>query len=185
MLITDRLLKEVNRSVSGHGHALGVLAKDHKLFLGRRTGFYIARLSLLELSELLVVIKDLLDTLWRHNKSQTGVRTLCEGSELLDSTLDELYIANLEHLLLCLQDQVIRLLVTKCIEDAHRHVIEYQKDQSRHTEEWFFEYPDVRHPESTTWPWSLKPSLAVLWGVCWMFYDFDLPQGYIDASTLR
>lgn len=35
---------------------------------------------------------------------------------------------------------------------------------------WFFEWPGGRHPLNTTWPWAdVKPSLVVLWGVCWMF----------------
>ena len=46
--------------------------------------------------------KDLLDTFKRGTSSRKGAQTLCEGNELLDSELDETYIANLEHLLLCL-----------------------------------------------------------------------------------
>lgn len=35
---------------------------------------------------------------------------------------------------------------------------------------WFFEWPGGRHPLNTTWPWAdVRPSLVVLWGVCWMF----------------
>ena len=35
---------------------------------------------------------------------------------------------------------------------------------------WFFEWPGGRHPLNSTWPWAdVKPSLLVLWGVCWMF----------------
>jgi hypothetical protein len=35
---------------------------------------------------------------------------------------------------------------------------------------WFFEWPSGRHPLNSTWPWAdVKPSLLVLWGVCWMF----------------
>jgi hypothetical protein len=35
---------------------------------------------------------------------------------------------------------------------------------------WFFEWPSGRHPLNSTWPWSgVKPSLLVLWGICWMF----------------
>lgn len=36
---------------------------------------------------------------------------------------------------------------------------------------WFSEWPNSRRPLSTTWPWNIRPSLVVLWGVCWMFYD--------------
>lgn len=36
---------------------------------------------------------------------------------------------------------------------------------------WFFEWPSGRHPLNSTWPWAdVKPSLLVLWGVCWMFF---------------
>jgi hypothetical protein len=49
---------------------------------------------------------------------------------------------------------------------------------------WFFEWPSGRHPLNSTWPWAdVKPSLLVLWGVCWMFYpeygdsrDFGQPR---------
>lgn len=35
---------------------------------------------------------------------------------------------------------------------------------------WFFEWPRGKRPLNSTWPWAdVKPSLLVLWGVCWMF----------------
>ncbi|KAF4627276.1 hypothetical protein G7Y89_g10878 [Cudoniella acicularis] len=35
---------------------------------------------------------------------------------------------------------------------------------------WFFEWPGGKRPLNSTWPWAdIKPSLLVLWGVCWMF----------------
>jgi hypothetical protein len=37
-------------------------------------------------------------------------------------------------------------------------------------EDYFSEWPGGRRPLSTTWPWNVKPSLLVIWGVCWMFY---------------
>ena len=36
---------------------------------------------------------------------------------------------------------------------------------------WCAEFANNLRPVSTTWPWSIRPSLAVLWGVCWMFYS--------------
>jgi hypothetical protein len=44
---------------------------------------------------------------------------------------------------------------------------------------WFFEWEGGRHPLNSTWPWSnVKPSVLVLWGVCWMFTiaSKSLPQ---------
>ncbi|KAH6682612.1 hypothetical protein B0J14DRAFT_129165 [Halenospora varia] len=46
---------------------------------------------------------------------------------------------------------------------------------------WFFEWPGGKHPLSSTWPWAdVKPSLLVLWGVCWMFVvapTLEIPRG--------
>lgn len=156
-------------------HSLSTVANSDKFFVKRDTEIHVERLSLKGLTHLLVLVKDLLNSLERTPSSRGGVRTLVEGNELLDLHLDETSVANLEHLLLCLRDQLLRLLVAKLVELVHRHVIECQRDQDKHGEEWFFEFPSGRRPLSTTWPWSIRPSLAVLWGVCWMFYDFELP----------
>lgn len=43
---------------------------------------------------------------------------------------------------------------------------------------WFFEWPSGQHPLNTTWPWAdVKPSLMVLWGVCWMFFPTPYGEG--------
>lgn len=51
---------------------------------------------------------------------------------------------------------------------------------------WFFEWPSGLHPLNSTWPWAdVKPSLIVLWGVCWMFYpEYGDPydQGHFHLS---
>jgi hypothetical protein len=42
---------------------------------------------------------------------------------------------------------------------------------------WFFEWEGGRHPLNSTWPWSnVKPSILVLWGVCWMFISSVVPN---------
>lgn len=41
---------------------------------------------------------------------------------------------------------------------------------------WFSEFPNSVRPLSTTWPWSIRPSLMVLWGVCWKFFDVETRQ---------
>lgn len=51
-------------------------------------------------------------------------------------------------------------------QDWHQHWLQKQKKF-----EIFSEWPNSRRPLSTTWPWNIRPSLVVLWGVCWMFYD--------------
>lgn len=37
--------------------------------------------------------------------------------------------------------------------------------------EGFGVFPNRQRPRCTTMPWNIWPSLVVLWGVCWMFYD--------------
>lgn len=97
-------------------------------------------------------------------------------------SFDESIVANLEHLLLCLKEQLVRLLIAELRELVRTHVIECQRDQRQHTKEIVLEFPDGRHPLSTTWPWSIRPSLAVLWGVCWMFYTYYDHQGNMRDS---
>ncbi|KAK5135834.1 hypothetical protein LTR08_004482 [Meristemomyces frigidus] len=180
----DWLLHILNISVACDDQTLASVAKNDGLFLNRKADFHIKRLSLKELTQLLLTTKDLLETLQRASPV-SGAHTLCEGNEILDVGLDELYAANLEHLLYCLQDQLLRALVLHCVVLVHLHVLECQTDQQKHCEEWFFEWPDTRHPLSTTWPWSIRPSLAVIWGVCWMFYhfgNFDSEGNMVDLN---
>ena len=39
-------------------------------------------------------------------------------------------------------------------------------------------HPGLPMSTSISWPWTVKASLAVLWGVCWMFYDSPLPNDW-------
>lgn len=167
-----RLFEQINQAAQSESLSLPTVAASDKLFVQRKKELTLTqeRLSLKELTELLVTVKDLLQALKRPTPSR-GAKTLCEGNEALDLTLDETSVANLEHLLLCLRDQLIRRLVAILVDLVHKHVVQCQRDQNKHCEDWFFEFPDARHPLSTTWPWSIRPSLAVIWGVCWMFYD--------------
>lgn len=66
-------------------------------------------------------------------------------------------------------DVIIRILF-KILETHIRHSQLRWQQSRRIGEEWFAEWPNGHRPLSTTWPWNIKPSLLVLWGVCWMFY---------------
>jgi len=47
---------------------------------------------------------------------------------------------------------------------------------------WFSEFPlGIRHP-CTTMPWTIWPALAVLWGVCWMFYTPSEFEGFLHST---
>lgn len=156
-------------------NSLSTVASSERLFVQRREDPIVSTdaFSLRQLIELLVAVKQLLESGGLTNTSLRGKKTLSEGNELLDFGLDENSAANLEHLLLCLKHQLLSLLVVKLVEVVHKHVNECQRDQRKRRDDWFCQYPDVRHPLITTLPWNIRPSLAVLWGVCWMFYDHN------------
>lgn len=145
------------------------LASNDKLFLSRDADFTIKSLSSRELQRAIINIRDLLDQLRRFSPPDFSVLAR-HYKHKTEVTFDPTYLANLEHLLLCLQAQLLQQLVLRCIGLVREHIIECQKNHERSCEDWFFEYPDARHPLSTTWPWAIKLSLAVLWGVCWMFF---------------
>ena len=117
---------------------------------------------------------------------------------------NETWTANLLHLLLCLRALAYELLIRMrmkllmpIIKDWYS---EWDQEQISHQNEWqqqkianrnqmyFAEWPGRRPPLNTTWPWLVKPSLMVLWGVCWMFYGDDAyhasPVGQ-DGHTQR
>jgi hypothetical protein len=155
-------LKDIERAAGLKARTLTTLATSNKRFLLRKTDFSVKRLNTKELQQLIVDVKDILDTV-PFDSSDPITHT---SKQLLDLT----HIANLHHLLLCLLSQLLCQLVHFCIEIVRDHIAECQKLRKRWREDWFFEFPDGRPPLSTTWPWAIKPSLAVLWGVCWMFY---------------
>ena len=87
-----------------------------------------------------------------------------------------IFVANLEHLLLCLQQAALKALMSHSLGLLEAEILHYQdrkeywQPRKRRDDDWFSEWPSGRRPLSTTWPWNIKPSLVVLWGVCWMFY---------------
>ena len=115
-----------------------------------------------------------------------GNRADNDGNDLGDSS----FIANLLHLLFRLRFRLFQVLVNRTLqvlEAIKRHWHEYQQQRRKLGNIWFAEWPDGRRPLSTTWPWNIRPSLVVLWGVCWMFYTYrgmpaqqDVGQGYQD-----
>jgi hypothetical protein len=84
--------------------------------------------------------------------------------------------ANLEHLLLRVRHCLVRTFVLKAWDEV-RESPEWRYHQRRQLrlggDKWCAEFSNNQRPVSTTWPWSIRPSLAVLWGVCWMFYPLD------------
>jgi hypothetical protein len=92
--------------------------------------------------------------------------------------LDEKTAANLEHLLLrvrhALWETVVSRLEAQVQSEASDRRLHWKRQLKLGGDKWCSEFSSSRRPLSTTWPWSIRPSLAVLWGVCWMFYP---PRG--------
>ncbi|KAF2137455.1 uncharacterized protein K452DRAFT_100956 [Aplosporella prunicola CBS 121167] len=89
------------------------------------------------------------------------------------------FVSNLQHLLVVIQHalgQALSAVVRRGrrpsgLERCRRKVLGR-----------FSEFAGGQRPVSTTWPWAnVRPSLAVLWGVCWMFYE---QQAKMRASWL-
>lgn len=88
----------------------------------------------------------------------------------------EKFIANLEHLLRCLQQAIVEALIQSTLKLIDADILHSHTSWQLHRGDrggWFAEWPNGQPPLNTTWPWNVKPSLIVLWGVCWMFYDHN------------
>jgi len=87
--------------------------------------------------------------------------------------LDDRTVANLNYLLLRLRKILQDLTVQQVWDCFRRLLLEYQSGRWHQYkyggDKWCSEFSGVQRPLSTTWPWSIRPCLAVLWGVCWMF----------------
>ncbi|KAF2742066.1 hypothetical protein M011DRAFT_413379 [Sporormia fimetaria CBS 119925] len=156
-----KLCKRHGRTHVSHG-SISALCADDKLFL---------RHSWLTVDACL-----LRDTFYSLKLMQQALRMIQAARTLVNNGfvlapeyeggffIDLTFLANYEHILLRLKAQLkhaqaVEASVWKTLDRFRCKLLG-----------WFFEYPDGQRPLSTTWPWSIKPSLAVLWGVCWMFY---------------
>ncbi|MCJ1462661.1 hypothetical protein MMC07_001264 [Pseudocyphellaria aurata] len=101
----------------------------------------------------------------------------------------EKFIANLEHLLRCLQQAVVEALIYNALKLIDADCLRWHQNwqlRRGHRDGWFAEWPNGQPPLNTTWPWNdVKPSLVVLWGVCWMFYGdnhaLDQNRGWVTT----
>jgi hypothetical protein len=110
--------------------------------------------------QLLMIVHDALKVLYAA-RTQFGDRFIVAQGEDLGLHIDEIFIANYEHLLLQYQSQLAEVLTRLLIEPSMSN--DPSKAQRKQLS-WFSEFPGTQRPLSTTWPWSIKPSLAVLWG---------------------
>ena len=95
------------------------------------------------------------------------------GQSAIDDADMLKYLANLEHVLRCIQHAALLRLLQSSLESLipSQGNPFWERDARRlHGGDWFAEWVGGRPPLNSTMPWNIKPSLLVLWGVCWMFY---------------
>ena len=82
-------------------------------------------------------------------------------------------LAAVEHFHCCLTKTVLVAVSSQYVSNADNHIMRshaFWRNRKPADEGWFAEWPNNQRPLNTTWPWNIKTSLLVLWGVCWMFY---------------
>ncbi|KAI9880497.1 MAG: hypothetical protein M1830_002537 [Pleopsidium flavum] len=160
------LLEELDKETRALKDPLSKTAANENLFLHHDLRFDAKAIGLCELARSFDIVTAFLARL-SHRPGHAGPIT--SGKEIVPSDLDdEKFIANLEHLLRRLQYILFDLLIKKLIELLIIEALYWQK----HLDDGIFaEGPGRRQQLSTTWPWNIRTSLLVLWGVCWMFYD--------------
>ncbi|KAF1994891.1 hypothetical protein P154DRAFT_361051 [Amniculicola lignicola CBS 123094] len=173
------VLKSINGNIDFPGNALSTICSDDHLFLKQNDTPSFDGLSLNETVSHIVLVDEALRVLHVAREQYDDQWLLAQG-DLVGLDLDENFIANYEHLLLRLESSLTEALSRRVIEvnapcpnivvDSEALLEGSHTKKQRRLLEWFTEFPNNRHPLNTTMPWSIKPSLAVLWGVCWMFY---------------
>ena len=143
------------------------MAANDKLFIKHSNARIAEACTLNETIQLLVDAHDAINVLSECRLRHGDEWLLAQGLEA-GLVLDDKFVANYEHLLLRLQTELIEALARKVLEAllGGGHDKKQRKLLS-----WFAEFAEKPQALSTSFPWTIKPSLAVLWGVCWMFYD--------------
>lgn len=175
------MLHDVEKALGPPGSTLSAMASDNKHFLAQRTSLNLDALTLNETIKSLVVVHDAISVL-EACRAQHGDGWIIAQWQDAGLHLDELFLANYEHLLRRLRSQLIDELARKVFE---RLLLGGHDKRQHRMLSWFAEFSDKPRPLST-FPWTIKPSLAVLWGVCWMFYNpVDQNQNAAERSNLR
>lgn len=170
-----RLLHDLDSHTLSGDETLSTIAKKDELFLKYNAQPTAATNSLDGLRHILDLTTLLLERL-RPSAGSTFARPRNNNSSnSCNGFKCDIFIANLEHLLLCLQQAAFKALIIGTLKSIHSDILHWHQywQQRRQTEEgWFAEWPNGQRPLNTTWPWNVKPSLVILWGVCWMFYGY-------------
>ena len=176
--IAHRIITSVD-SFTGHKNGLSVVAGNGELFLKHDNAPILEGHSLNQLIQILITVQEAINTLATCRSGYGDTWLLLQGLDL-GLVIDETFIANYEHLLLRLRGELVQALARKALEELLHGG--HDKRQ-RKLLAWFSEFAEKPRPLSTSFPWTIKPSLAVLWGVCWMFYDHE--NDHADEFGIR
>lgn len=153
---------------------LRTVAEQDCLFIKHDSHLTSLPRSLDKLYDILALTAALVDRL--QNRSGSSIQRKRKGADddvVCDDFKCDKYVANLEHLLRCLKQTALDAIIRHYLKVVEAHILHWHHHwqyQKRIDEGWFAEWPNGQRPLSTMWPWNVKPSLLVLWGVCWMFY---------------
>ncbi|KAF2733604.1 hypothetical protein EJ04DRAFT_513105 [Polyplosphaeria fusca] len=181
----QQMLKSLDGNIDHADQALSAIASDDRLFFRHKDATLFEGCSLNELIRSLSLVHEGLSVLYAAKERYSDEWLAAQGREMgLD--IDGAFVANYEHLLLRLYSQLIEALTRKAVEALLEGG--QQNKTQRKLLGWFSEFANNQHPRCSTWPWSVSNGLlAVLWGVCWMYYssgDQD-EQAAADRNTER
>lgn len=154
--------------------SLCTIAAHDRLFLQHDVHLLGIAESIDELESLLHLIGALLARLQDRSGSLAVQQSGGLGEDSLSGEMNcDKFVANLQHILWSLRQSLLETIIRHYLNLLEADILHwnlYWQHSKRIDEEWFAEWPNSHRPLSTTWPWNIKPSLLVLWGVCWMFY---------------
>ena len=177
------LLEKLDMFAQPRRVSTATIAKDDVLFLQYDPRHDLASKDIIALGRILDVSTAVINKLQHCVGSVATYST--ESTDALGPTYGaglqcQKAAANLEHMLRCLQAAALEALAhcyLKAVEAEFAHWHSYWQQRWQTGDAWFTEWPSGRRPLNTTWPWDVKVSLLVLWGVCWMFYgDSGMPR---------
>lgn len=179
MALTDRprLLHDLDSHTQSSGKSIITIAAQDERFLSYDAEQTARTNSTATLRQILDSTTLVLDYLQLQGRQSSIDRK--NSNEVCDKLKCEKFLANLEHLIRCLRHAVIETLALRLLEIQFWD--EYLKQQ-REIQGWFAEWPNGQPPLNTTWPWNVKPSLIVLWGVCWMFYGNNVNNPWMTPD---
>ena len=186
MLILRRvasLLEKLDYFARPQRPSTATIARDEALFLQYDPRYDVTSKDIPALGKILDLSAALLDRLQccsRQVVTCPTERTETYGQSSYVGLACPKTAANLEHILRCLRHAAVEALAhcySKIVEAEFAHWQWYWQQWWQNGDAWFTEWPKGRRPLNTTWPWDVKVSLLVLWGVCWMFYgNCGLPR---------